>query len=91
MIFITALKTYQCNTNVTLEFYHGDKICHFDDLMIDRTYHLLILDLLTMLTTFAFLQIANFCHFDTFPDGWVGEVKIKIKDHLNPAEAGVKG
>ena len=42
-----------------------------------------------MLTNFAFLQIANFGHFDTFPDGWVDGVKIKIKDHLSPAKAGV--
>ena len=46
-------------------------------------------------TNVAFLQIANFGHFDTFPDGWVvvcvvswvGGGKIKIKDHLSPAEA----
>ena len=74
-----------------MEFYHGDKIYHFDDLMIYHIYHLLILGLLTKLTNFAFLQIANFGHFDTFPDGWVGAVKIKIKEHLSPAEAGVEG
>ena len=55
-----------------MEFYHGDKIYHFDDLMIYHIYHLLILGLLTKLTNFAFLQIADFGHFDTFPDGWVG-------------------
>ena len=78
-----------------MEFYHGDKIYHFDDLMIYHIYHLLILGLLTKLTNFAFLQIANFGHFDTFPDGWVGGwlggVKIKIKDHLSTPEAGVEG
>ena len=73
-----------------MEFYHGDKIYHFEDLMIYHINHLLILGLLTKLTNFAFLQIAHFGHFDTFPDGWVG-VKIRIKDHLSGAKAGVKG
>ena len=54
-----------------MEFHHGEKIYHFDDSMIYHIYHLLILGLLTKLTNFAFLQIANFGHFDTFPDGWV--------------------
>ena len=76
-----------------MEFYHGEKIYHFDDLIIYHIYHLLILDLLTKLTNFAFLQIANFGHFDTFPDGCVGGrvgIEIKIKDHLSTAEAGVE-
>ena len=58
--------------------------------MIYHIYHLLILGLLTKLTNFAFLQIANFGHFDTFPDGWVYGVKIKIKDHLSPAKAEIR-
>ena len=72
-----------------MEFYHGIKLI---TLMIYHIYHMLILGLLTKLTNFAFLQIANFGHFDTFPDGWVGGwmgawvgvgggwVKKKIKD-----------
>ena len=54
-----------------MEFYPCDKSYHFDDLMIYHIYHLLILGLLTKLTNFAFLQIANFGHFDTFPVGCV--------------------
>ena len=59
--------------------------------MIYYIYHLLILDLLTKLTNLAFLEIANFGHFDTFPDGWkVVGVIIKIKDHLSPAKAEIR-
>ena len=77
---ITALKTFKCNTNVSLrwkwfalmEFCHSDKIYHFDDLMIYHIYHLVIWGLLTKLTNFAFLQIVNFGYFDICPDGWLG-------------------
>ena len=75
--FITALKTYQCITNVSLwwnsfalmEFYPCDKSYHFDDLMIYHIYHLLILGLLTKLTNFAFPQISSFGHYG--PDAGV--------------------
>ena len=63
-----------------MEFYHGNETYHFDDLLHGDIRS----------TNFAFLQIDNFGHFNTFPDGWAG-VKIKIKDHLNPAKAGVEG
>ena len=33
---------------------------------------MVIWGLLTKLTNFAFLSLAVFAHFDTFPDGWVG-------------------
>ena len=56
-----------------------------------QIYHLVIRGLLTKLTNFAFLQIANFGHFDIFMDGWVGVVKFNIKDHLSPAKAEVEG
>ena len=40
------------------------------------------------LINFAFLSLAVFGHFDTFPDGWVvGGGKIKNKDQLSLAEA----
>ena len=38
-----------------------------------------------LVINFAFLNLAVFGHFDTFPDGW-GK-KIKNKDQLSLAEA----
>ena len=42
-----------------------------------KIYHgndndMVIWGLLTKLTNFAFLRLAVFAHFDTFPDGWLG-------------------
>ena len=39
------------------------------------------------LINFAFLCLAVFGHFDTFPDGCVGGKKIKNEDQLSLAEA----
>ena len=59
--------------------------------MVMKIYHMVIWGLLTKLTNFAFLSLAVFAHFDTFPDGWVGGwvggEKIKNKDQLSLAEA----
>ena len=49
-----------------MEFFHGNETYHFDDLLHGDIRS----------TNFAFLQIANFGHFDTFPVGcvvgWLG-------------------
>ena len=49
----------------------------------------MICGLVINLINFAFLSLAVFGHFDTFPDGWVGGWvgKIKNKDQLSLAEA----
>ena len=47
----------------------------------------MICGLVINLINFAFLSLAVFGHFDTFPDGWVGGGKIKNKDQLSLAEA----
>ena len=45
-----------------MEFYHGNETYRFDDLLHGDIRS----------TNFAFLQIDNFGHFDTFPVGWLG-------------------
>ena len=40
--------------------------------------------LLMDLINFALLSFLEFGHFDTFPDGVRGGLKIKIKVHLSP-------
>ena len=65
-----------------MEFYHGNETYHFDDLLHGDIRS----------TNFAFLQIdilAILIHSRL--GGWAGGVKIKIKDHLSPAEAGIEG
>ena len=47
----------------------------------------MICGLVINLINFAFLSLAVFGHFDTFPDGWLGGEKIKNKDQLSLAEA----
>ena len=47
----------------------------------------MICGLVINLINFAFLSLAVFGHFDTFPDGWVVGDKIKNKDQLSLAEA----
>ena len=55
----------------------------------------MICGLVINLINFAFLSLAVFGHFDTFPGGWVGGLvggwvggeKIKNKDELSLAEA----
>ena len=47
-----------------MKFYHGNETYHFDDLSHGHIRS-------TNQANFAFLQIANFGHFDTFPVGCV--------------------
>ena len=56
-------------------------------MMVMQIYDMVICCLLTKLTNFAFLSLAVFAHFDTFPDGWVVGEKIKNKDQLSLAKA----
>ena len=49
---------------------------------------LMIWYLLIKLTNFALLSLTILDQFDTFPVGWVGQ--IKIKDQLSPAKAEIR-
>ena len=62
---------YHCDENILL-WWNYITVIKFITLMIYHIYHLVIRGLITKLTNFAFLHIANFGHFDTFPDGMVG-------------------
>ena len=62
---------YHCDENLLL-WWNIFTVIRFVTMMIYHIYHMVIWGLLTKLTNFAFLQIANFGHFDTCWDGWLG-------------------
>ena len=52
---------------IVMKIYHGNENLSYGDMRST-----------TKLTNFAFLSLAVFAHFDTFPDGWLGK-KSRIK------------
>ena len=57
--------------------------------MIYHIKHLVIGGRLTKLTNFDFLQIANFGHFDTFPDEGIGGL-VRLKSRLKTISVQLK-
>ena len=59
---------------IMMKIYHSDEI-----------YHWMVWGLLINPINFALLTLAVLGHLDTFPDGWLGREKIKIKDKVSLA------